>query len=852
MKSPSVKSVNGRNRVTVLVGLLFACFLASPAGHAGDGQPCIQVTKSCDTVVAGQPNTVTATVVNCGIVTLNNIQVTDDLYGNIGTIASLAPGGTATLTKSVTNLCGIFIDTVTVTGTDDSGNSVTASGSATCQVTENPCIAVTKTCDGVTVGQSNTVTAVVTNCGNVPINGIAVTDDLYGSIGTIVSLTPGGSATFTKTVTNSCGNFPNTVTAAGTSACGTPVQVTSTAVCAVFDTLHDVTQPGDPIVPTSNNSPGAEGVANAIDNQPTKYLNFDRLNTGFTVTPSQGASILDGLSLTSANDAPERDPASYELSGSVDGTTFVLISSGPVALFPARFYKQYIFFSNSSSYSSYRLIFPEVVGPGGNSMQISEVEFLEASCNQPPVAKCKDIVVGTDANCQGSGSVDDGSFDPDGDPITVDQSPAGPYPLGTNHVTLCVSDNHGASNCCNATVVVMDATAPTITCPEDIVVASEPGQCLAVVNYTVNASDNCDLRTLLSEDFDAGDGGFTVLNGIGANPTVGAEGWTYNAATGSWRANGGLGVKNSTLNTPLITLTQAGEVRLAFAHRYNFEDDGTTRWDAGAVFVSVNGGPFTYLPAGAFVANGYAMPRTIGGNSPPLNGLFGFNNTSTGFGSGDFITSVASLGSFAAGDSIAVRFLGAWDEGFVQTPAPNWEITSVALAVGGGSGSVTVVCDPPSGSTFPVGTNIVCCTATDAAGNTNTCCFTVTVEDKDPPQVACLPGYNPSGKKVPVAGKNPASGQNPDGYYQLLSKDDCDASPEIYIVDTGSDFIAGPFASGDVIKLTQSPGKQPSQDPAPDPIVAHIHLRGDGLLFAVDAFGNESAPELCLVPRPPK
>ncbi|HSH14841.1 MAG TPA: hypothetical protein VLD18_02330, partial [Verrucomicrobiae bacterium] len=178
---------------------------------------------------------------------------------------------------------------------------------------------------------------------------------------------------------------------------------------------------------------------------------------------------------------------------------------------------------------------------------------------------------------------------------------------------------------------------------------------------------------LLEEDFNAGDGGFTVQNGIGAAATVGAEGWTYNAGTGSWRANGGEGVKNSTLNTPALTLTQAGEVKLTFNHRYNFEDDGTIRWDGGAIFVSVNGGAYAYVPKESFLANGYVEPRAITGNSPPLNGLFGFNNTSAGFSAGSFITSVATLGTFAAGDAISVRFLGAWDEGFVQTPAPNWE-----------------------------------------------------------------------------------------------------------------------------------------------------------------------------------
>ena len=37
----------------------------------------------------------------------------------------------------------------------------------------------------------------------------------------------------------------------------------------------NVLQPGDPIIASSSDSPGSEGVANAIDGQPTKYLNFD-------------------------------------------------------------------------------------------------------------------------------------------------------------------------------------------------------------------------------------------------------------------------------------------------------------------------------------------------------------------------------------------------------------------------------------------------------------------------------------------------------------------------------------------------------------------------------------------------
>ncbi len=169
----------------------------------------------------------------------------------------------------------------------------------------------------------------------------------------------------------------------------------------------DVTQPGDPIVASSTMSPGSEGVANAIDNQPTKYLNFDKENTGFTVTPSVGATLVTGLTLTSANDAPERDPASYLLEGSLDGISFFEIASNSVPLFPARFFKQYFFFANSRAYKAYRLTFPDVANPtAANSMQISEVEFLGVVADLPQdVTQPGDPIVASSTMSPGSEGV---------------------------------------------------------------------------------------------------------------------------------------------------------------------------------------------------------------------------------------------------------------------------------------------------------------------------------------------------------------------------------------------------------------------------------------------------------------
>src|SRR6185503_5101823 len=45
----------------------------------------------------------------------------------------------------------------------------------------------------------------------------------------------------------------------------------------------------------------------------------------------------------------------------------------------------------------------------------------------------------------------------------------------------------------------------------------------------------------------------------------------------------------------------------------------------------------------------------------------------------------------------------------------------------------SLVCSPASGSTFPLGSPTVTCTASDAAGNTSSATFNVVVKDATPP-----------------------------------------------------------------------------------------------------------------------
>lgn len=154
--------------------------------------------------------------------------------------------------------------------------------------------------------------------------------------------------------------------------------------------VRDVTQPGDPIISTSNNSPGSNGPFNAIDNDPTtKYLNFDKLNTGFTVEPQIGLTIVNGLTITSSDDAPERDPASFILFGVYDFTNLTQITSGTLPAFTGRRHKQTILFENETPYLGYKLIFPTLSNAAtAVAMQVAEVELLGKRPGETNLAIC--------------------------------------------------------------------------------------------------------------------------------------------------------------------------------------------------------------------------------------------------------------------------------------------------------------------------------------------------------------------------------------------------------------------------------------------------------------------------------
>jgi hypothetical protein len=142
---------------------------------------------------------------------------------------------------------------------------------------------------------------------------------------------------------------------------------------------------------TTSNYPAGEAPANVLDrNSGTKYLNFGEERSGFIVTPEFGGSVATAFEIVTANDAIERDPASYEIwgtnelpistpdNGAGDEQMWTLIQSGTLDLPTDRFASSgQIPISNSEVYGAYRIVFPTVRDAAtANSMQIADFRLI--------------------------------------------------------------------------------------------------------------------------------------------------------------------------------------------------------------------------------------------------------------------------------------------------------------------------------------------------------------------------------------------------------------------------------------------------------------------------------------------
>ncbi|MGC3960998.1 MAG: discoidin domain-containing protein [Verrucomicrobiota bacterium] len=130
---------------------------------------------------------------------------------------------------------------------------------------------------------------------------------------------------------------------------------------------------------SSQNLPN-EGAAKAFDGSTaTKWFNGGSGNTGWLQYSFGGAQkVVIGYTLTSANDAADRNPKNWQFQGSQDGNAWTTLDTRTGEMFPGFFSSKYYAFANTTAYGFYRL---NITANNGNAtgIQLAELAFVYAA-----------------------------------------------------------------------------------------------------------------------------------------------------------------------------------------------------------------------------------------------------------------------------------------------------------------------------------------------------------------------------------------------------------------------------------------------------------------------------------------
>jgi len=278
------------------------------------------------------------------------------------------------------------------------------------------------------------------------------------------------------------------------------------------------------------------------------------------------------------------------------------------------------------------------------------------------------------------------------------------FPIGTTTVSCTATNAFGVQSSGSFTITLIADPRPTLILPDDInVELTSPAG--VVVTFTPTATDGVD----------------------GTIPVV------CTPPSGSTFALGSTVVLCSATNSRGYT---------RFGSFFVFVRDTTPPVLTLPTAVNV---PSSGSPSGTVVNYTATAHDSIDGDLPvqcdPISGsLFPNGQTTVQCTATDLSGNVAS-GSF-------IVTVGDTEPPVITVPAPitaeatgpsGAVVVYTAFAIDNFDGPVPVVCTPASGSTFPLGTTLVSCTAHDAAGNIGTNAFTVTVRDTTPPTLH-LPG----------------------------------------------------------------------------------------------------------------
>jgi hypothetical protein len=396
------------------------------------------------------------------------------------------------------------------------------------------------------------------------------------------------------------------------------------------------------------------------------------------------------------------------------------------------------------------------------------------------------------------------------EPVVVACTPSSgsSFPVGTTHVSCTATDARGNVSSAGFDVIVTltDDQPPTFTNIPPNSTTEATGPSGAAVSWTIAATDNLDPNPTIVCDHTSGS-----TFPVGTTPV-------------DCTATDSAGNVSSPHASFSVTVTDSTPPVLTLPGNQNVETEDPA------------GKAVTFSVTASDIVSGSIAPSCnhASGDTFPI-GTTPVHCTATdaaqNSSSGDFNVTVTLADHTAP-------VLSGYGDKTVEANGPAGSVvnfpTPTALdAVDGPVGLVP--CTPPSGTTFPLGTTAVHCTATDAHGNVGDAGFNVTVQDTTPPVLAIPASF---AIHATTADGIPRSNATISGYLASAVASDIvdlnpvitNSAPDVLPIGTTDVTWFARDASGNVTSQTATivvlpkppPGTPPLPVPGPPTIPAEV------------------------------
>jgi hypothetical protein len=329
--------------------------------------------------------------------------------------------------------------------------------------------------------------------------------------------------------------------------------------------------------------------------------------------------------------------------------------------------------------------------------------------NLPPVAICNNFTIALDAN--GAAIVtglDFSSASTDNCSIVTRLVNASNFTcadLGVNPATVILTDQSGNNSFCFPTLTVIDNLAPAITCPSDITVNTDAGQCGAIVSFNATATDNCTVSSVLQSS--------GITSGTQFPVATSTVGFTATDQSG-----------NMTSCTFTVTVNDV-ELPNAICQDVTVQLDATGNGSTTATAVD-NGSSDACGIASLVLSQTAFVCSEVGANTETLTVTDVNGNVTTCTA---IITVEDNIAPVAICQDVTVQLDATGNGSTTATEVDNGSSDACGIA--------NLVLSQTAFVCSEVGANTETLTVTDVNGNVTTCTATITVEDNIAPVAIC-------------------------------------------------------------------------------------------------------------------